>query len=198
MRKVIIILAGGLLALAAGCENGDAKSEQIRVLRLEKDKLTWQIKQGQAEKEQLEKQVEVLAGFRPEVRLANLYTIEKVKVTKYTNLYDKDKDGKAEKLIVYIQPTDAEGDIIKAAGSVDVELWDLNEKQGQALLGEWKVGPEKLKKKWFGTVVTTNYRLMFDVGDKIEEFEKPLTVKVKFTDYLSGKVFEEQKVIKPD
>lgn len=197
MRKVIIILAGGLLALAAGCENGNAKSEQIRVLRLEKDKLTWQIKESQAEREQLEKQVEVLAGLGAEVRLANLYTIEKVNVTKYTNLYDKNKDGQAEKLIVYIQPRDAQGDIIKAAGSVEVELWDLSEKQGQALLGEWKVGPENLKKMWFATVVTTNYRLMFDVGDKIEEFDSPLTVKVKFTDYLSGKVFEEQKVIEP-
>ncbi|GAI66166.1 unnamed protein product, partial [marine sediment metagenome] len=32
---------------------------------------------------------------------------------------------------------------------------------------------------------------------KIDEFEEPLTVKVTFTDYLAGKVFTEQKVIKP-
>ena len=35
------------------------------------------------------------------------------------------------------------------------------------------------------------------VADKIDEFEGPLTLNVSFTDYLTGKVFKEQKVIKP-
>jgi hypothetical protein len=39
--------------------------------------------------------------------------------------------------------------------------------------------------------------LTFDVADKITGDEKALVVKVTFTDYPSGKVFEEQKVIKP-
>jgi len=82
------------------------------------------------------------------------------------------------------------------AGAVDVQLWDLNKTDSEALLDEWRVEPEELKKLWFATMITINYRLTFDVADKIESMEEPLTVKVTFTDYLTGKVFKEQKVIK--
>ena len=112
--------------------------------------------------------------------------------------YDKDEDGKKEKLIVYIQPIDKQGDIIKVLGSVDVELWDLNKDAGQAKLGRWHVGLDELKKNWFTTLIGGNYRLMFDITDKVTDFTEPLTVKVTFTDYLTGRVFKEQRVIKPD
>jgi hypothetical protein len=64
------------------------------------------------------------------------------------------------------------------------------------MLGQWKVETDELKKVWFKTLVTINYRLTFDVADIVETLEEPLTVKVTFTDYLTGKVFNEQKVIK--
>jgi len=184
----------------AGCVNGNKTSplvEQIQQLKQEKTQLQKQFEQSRAENEQLKKQVHVLSALPEQVKGENLYRLQKIEITRYTNLYDKDKDGKKEKLIVYIQPIDEDGDIIKATGAVDVQLWDLNKEDGEALLGQWSVEPEQLKKLWFATLITINYRLTFDVADKIDDFEEPLTVKVTFTDYLTGKVFEEQKVIKP-
>jgi len=200
VRTIILILAGCLLACSAGCENASSKSplaEEINTLQQEKTRLARQIEQFAAENEQLKKQIRVLSGLKPEVKLENLYRLQRVKITKYTNLYDKDKDGKKEKLIVYIQPMDEDGDIVKASGAVDVQLWNLNRENGEAMLGQWHVKPSELKKLWFATLVTINYRLTFDVADIIDEFEEPLTVKVTFTDYLSGRVFKEQKVITP-
>jgi outer membrane murein-binding lipoprotein Lpp len=195
------ILAGCLLAAAAGCEStGSQKippAKQIQTLKQEKKQLARQIEQSKAEAEQLKKQIQVLSDLPPEVRFENLYHLQKTKITRYTNLYDKDKDGKKEKLIVYIQPIDEEGDIVKATGDVDVQLWDLNKENGEALLGQWQVKPDELKKLWFATLITINYRLTFDVTDKVTGDEEALTVKVTFTDYLTGKVFTEQKVIKP-
>lgn len=200
MRTVTIILAGCLLAIVAGCENGNNKAfliEKINTLREEKTELKSQIEQTESETEQLKKQVKVLSALPPEVRVENLYDLQKIKITRYTNLYDKDKDGKKEKLIVYIQPIDEEDDIVKATGDVDVQLWNLNKEDGQALLGQWHVTPGELKKLWFATLITINYRLTFDIADKISGDEKSLVVKVTFTDYVSGKVFEEQRIIKP-
>ena len=195
----IIILAGCLLVIAAGCEDSSKLplAEEIRRLKREKNQLQSQIAQSKTKNEQLEKQVQVLSGLPSEVRVKNVYDLQRVKIGGYTGFYDKDKDGKKEKLIVYIKPIDSEGDVIKATGAVDVQLWDLNTSSDQALLGQWHVKPEELKKVWFATVITINYRLTFDVADKIEHLEEPLTVKVTFTDHLSGKVFKEQKVIKP-
>ncbi len=172
-------------------------AEQIQQLKQEKTELTRQIERSENENEQLQKQILVLSGLPEEAKAENLYRLQRIKVTRYTNFYDKDKDGEKEKLIVYIQPLDEEGDIVKATGTVDVQLWDLNKEADQALLGQWHITPDQLKKLWFATVITINYRLTFDVADKIENIQEPLTVKVTFTDYLTGKVFKEQKVIKP-
>ena len=143
------------------------------------------------------KQIKTLAGIEHELRFENLYNLQNVKIHKYTNLYDKDNDGRYEKLIVYIQPIDEQGDVVKAAGSVDVQLWDLNKDAADAKLGQWHVKPNELKELWFATLITINYRLTFDLPEPIENFNQPLTVKLTFTDYLTGKVFQEQKVIEP-
>jgi len=200
VRTVTIILAGCLLAIAAGCEDGGNRAfltEKINTLRQEKAELKSQIEQSKSEAEQLKRQVQVLSELPSEVRLEDLYDLQKIKITRYTNLYDKDKDGKKEKLIVYIQPIDEEGDIVKATGAADVQLWNLNKEDDEALLGQWHVTPSQLKKLWFATLITINYRLTFDVADKITGEEEALVVKVTFTDYMAGKVFKEQKIIKP-
>jgi len=195
------IFTGCLLVFVGGCESTAQKSplaEQIQQLKQEKTELTRQIERSENENKQLKQQIHVLSGLPEEAKAENLYRLQRVKITRYTNFYDKDKDGKKEKLIVYIQPLDEEGDIVKATGAVDVQLWDLNSSQAdEALLGQWHITPDQLKKLWFATLITINYRLTFDVADKVDDFDQPLTVKVTFTDYLTGRVFEEQRVIKP-
>lgn len=194
------IFAGSLLAVAAGCDSADRPDplkEQINSLKQEKTQLTRQIKQSGLENEKLKKQIQVLSGLPADAKLENFYNLQRVKISGYTDFYDKDKDGRKEKLIVYIQPIDQDGDVVKATGSVEVQLWNLNRPNGNALLGQWRVEPDELRKLWFATLITINYRLTFDVADKIEKLEEPLTVKLTFTDHLSGKVFKEQKVIEP-
>ena len=190
-----------LLSFAVGCENTNSIKtplvEQIGNLTEQKTQLENQLEQTRAENKQLKKQMHVLSGLPEQVKGENLYRLGKIVIGRYTGFFDKDKDGEKEKLIVYIQPIDEEGDIVKATGDVDVQLWDLNKEEGQALLGQWHVEPGELKKLWFATLITINYRLTFDIADKVKSFDEPLTVKVTFTDYLSGKVLKEQKVIKP-
>ena len=189
------------LSFAAGCENANSIKtplvEQIGNLTEQKTQLENQLEQTRAENKQLKKQMHVLSGLPEQVKGENLYRLGEIVIGGYTGFFDKDKDGEKEKLIVYIQPIDEEGDIVKATGAVDVQLWDLNKEDGQALLGQWHVKPGELKKLWFSTLITINYRLTFDIADKVRSFDEPLTAKVTFTDYLSGKVFKEQKVIEP-
>jgi hypothetical protein len=189
-----------VFGFVGGC-NSPKKSqntlvEQVRTLSQEKAHLESRIEQREAENEQLKERVDVLTGLSVDQR--KLYSIQRIKIGRFTDLYDKDDNGKREKLIVYIQPIDEQGDIVKAAGSVEVQLWDLNEQANQALLGQWNVDSDQLQKRWLTTLLSSNYRLIFDIADKVEDFSKPLTVKVSFTHYLTGKLFEEQKVIEPD
>ncbi len=182
-----------------GCNsNNEIKKlkTQINNLNEKNAQLTKQVEQVNSEKKQLESQIYTLQKLPENAKGENLYKLENVKIHNYSTLYDENKDGKIDTLIVRIQPVDNFGDVIKAAGSVEVELWNLNKPEGQAKIGSWIVGPEELKKTWNDTLVA-NYRLSFDVSGKIDKFDEPLTLKITFTDYLTGKVFKEQKVLKP-
>jgi hypothetical protein len=195
VRTITILSAGIIIFIAAGCQNTESLKSHNAGLLQQETLLKKQIEKTQTENKQLKKQLNVLAGLKPQIKSEDIYNLQRIKIGRYTNFYDKDKDGKKEKLIVYLQPIDEFGDLIKAAGSVDVQLWDLNKENGKALIGKWHVKPQELKKLWFATILT-NYRLTFDVSDKMDVLQSPLTVKVTFTDYLSGKVFKEQKAIK--
>ncbi len=189
------------LAFVAGCGSADSVSplqEQITTLTVQQRQLENQLEQSKAENEQLKKQIQTLSGLPEQLKGQNLYSIQNIGIGKYTGFFDKDKDGKKEKLIVYIEPIDEQGDVIKAAADVEVELWDLSKTDGSALLAKWPVvKPDELKNLWFASMVKVNYRLTFDITDKVESFDEPLTVKITFTDYLSGKVFKKQQVINP-
>jgi hypothetical protein len=199
LAYLLTTLAGCIL-ICTGCEQGGSKdaplARQIEQLNSDKTRLTSQLEKCRAENQQLTKQIQAIS-ILPKDKIGNPYKLHRVQITGYTNFYDKNKDGKKESLIVYLQPIDTDGDFIKAAGTVNVQLWNLNNPTDKALLGQWRVEPGELRKMWFATLITTNYRLIFDVGDKVGSINEPLTVKVTFTDYLTGQIFEEQKVIKP-
>jgi hypothetical protein len=78
-----------------------------------------------------------------------------------------------------------------------VQLWDLNKKESESMLGQWQIEPNELKKLWLNSILGGSFRLVFDVSQTVKKFDRPLTVKINFTDYLSGRTFIEQKAIKP-
>jgi hypothetical protein len=193
------LLAGCLLVYTPACDNLDSRAaleRQIKTLGDEKTILEDQIDREKAENERLRGQIKTLAGIEETIEIEKILDLQKIRLGRYTNLYDKDRDGQYETLIVYIQPVDGSGDVVKAAGAVHVELWDLNKPDGR-LIGKWLVTAEELDKLWFATIITINYRLAFDIADNIKDKPNELVVKARFTDYLSGKVFKEQKIIKP-
>jgi hypothetical protein len=198
VKKVFFLAVPLLLSLAA-CQTTETEktSSELEKLKNQNGILTSQLQQSQKETEQLRKQLQALRNFGPDFKPEDIYNLQKINITRYTNIYDSDEDGKKETLLVYIQPIDEYGDVVKATALVEVQLWDLNKKDGQPLLGQWKIEPAELKRLWFATLITVNYRLSFNIARLVEKFDQPLTVKVKFTDYLSGKTFEEQRVIKP-
>ena len=200
-RSVFCVLYSVFCVLVvSGCQKSDEVAPlklQIHKLTLEKTQLQEQIAESKNENEQLKEQLQTLSGLPEGVRLENMYSLDRVKLGRLSGFFDKDKDGKRETLIVYATPIDKDGDGIKATGSMNVQLWDLSKPEDEVLLGEWNVPPGELTKVWFKTILAVNYRLTFDISDKVESFAAPLTARITFTDYLSGKVFKDQRVIKP-
>jgi len=186
--------------LLVGCGVGSArkKPSEIKAQRIEREKteLMRDLQQARAENEQLAEQIKALSAI-PRDKNLNPYALTSIQITKYSNFYDKDDDGKREKFIVYFTPIDPEGDAFKASGTVNVQLWNLNNLNGQALIQQWQVDPNDLRSMWFDTLVSASYRLVFDTPAKLDILADPLTVKVTFTDYLTGEILRDQLTINP-
>lgn len=202
--EVLVTLVATAILLA-GCGIGSQRKSpaEMKTRDLEQQKATvnTELEQCRIENHQLAEQIQALSALPKEGR-ENLYELRSVRIAKFTNWYDKDEDGKREKLIVYFQPIDEVGDIVKAAGGVAVQLWNLNDPNSQALLGQWHVQATELRKLWYASLVMSTYRLTFDAPaapaqDLTALQAQPLTVRVTFTDYLTGKIFHDQHVIKP-
>jgi len=185
------------ILFGSGCEQNTKQKlwEQIKTLDTKNTELERQVKQLEGEKESLLRQITKLTELGPEARLWAYPKIERVNVRSRTGFFDKDKDGTKETLIVYVQPFDASGDPFKAAGSIEVELWNLNSEPNGALLKKWVLDPEDTQGLWVGTMMTNYYRLKFDVADILATNKEDLTINVIFFDFISGKVFRQQVVI---
>ena len=188
------VLVGGC---GIGSERVSPLEMKVRDLEQEKTRLTGLLEQCRIETEQVKAQVKALAVLPQDKQENRFYALSAVKIARFTDFYDKNEDGKREKLIVYLQPVDQAGDAIKTAGAVSVQLWNLSNPSGQALLGQWQVQPGELYNLWFNALASTAFRLTFDAPVTPEVLAQPLTVKTTFTDYLTGQVFTDQFVIGP-
>ena len=150
----------------------------------------------QQENQRLREQVNSLSNLPEGIGVRDLYHVVDVQLTKYTGLYDEDKDGQIDQLLVYLRPVDADGDVVKAAGHVTVQLWDLSGKQPGALLSEWQVSSVDLREQWFSSFMTVNYRLRFPLQTQWVDPALSLTVRVLFKDYLTGQEHMRQRPIK--
>lgn len=190
-----------MAVLFSGCGVGEGLKDplELKVEQLQRENadLTSSLEQSRAENKRLEEQIEALVALPEGRRQDNPYRLDRIHITRFTNFYDKNGDGRKEKLIVYVEPIDPEGDSVKAAGTVHVQLWNLNKPSDEALLGQWQVQADELRKLWFDTLVAADYRLTFDAPPGAANHTQPLTVKVTFTDYLTGRIFRDQYVIEP-
>ena len=204
VRSSLFVVSLVSLVFAFGCDSGKAgkptTAQQVQQLTSQNTELQNQLEQANTENAQLLKQAESLSKLPGEKRADAIYHIKSVKIGSYTNFYDDYKTPGAtgkKKLVVYVQPIDETGDTVKAGGTVEVQLWDLNKKENEARLAQWQVEPNELKALWLGGIFSSGYRLSFDASEIVDKFDKPLTVKVNFTDYLSGMTFTEQFIIRP-
>ncbi len=200
-RRVALLGAAlwGLLALGAclsGCQDNTerllAVQAKLRELGRENASLKaklHELRLSAAEQEQL---IQRLRGLG-EKRLALLFTVTRIELGRYTAGADLDGKPGHDGVRVYLRPLDRDGHAIKAAGSVTVRLFDLD-RQGDNLLGTCEFPVEKIAAHWHGGFGTYHYR--FDCPWKRPPTGREVTVRAVFTDYLTGRSFTAQKLLK--
>ncbi|MDH4202216.1 MAG: hypothetical protein OEV87_04930 [Phycisphaerae bacterium] len=198
-RRIDIVIIALVVGLLTGC-GGKSQQHPWNTLKECQDQntdLSLQIQTLQTKNDQLTEQVATLSAMDIKTRLTALDTLEKIRIGKYTDFYDKDENGTKETLIVYLEPLDTVQDTTKAIGTVKIELWDLNASEDKAKLAEWTIGADELHTSWGGNIFAAYYRIKLPL-ETTPDKQKEYTLKVTFTDYLSGKVLTSQQVITVD
>lgn len=185
-----------VLWLLAGCNNrkqgvDDSHAKLIRQ--------TQQLQQEKAALEQKNTQLmEQIATLQkiPSDRMEQLVKVEKIEFGKFTRAYDgnteQDKDGYDDGVIVYLILKDKDGDIIKAAGTVQIELWDLT--ADERIIRE-VIPVSSLKNYWLTGPLTHHYKFQLPWPKEDPPSNRFLTLRVRFRETLTGKTFEQHRKI---
>jgi len=127
--------------------------------------------------------------------MAELVQVSRIEFGRFTRAFDRDEDGYDEGIVVYLNTLDREGDRIKSAGQVQLELWDLAEAEGNRKQGQWHFDMTELGNYWLSGPLTYHFKFELDWPEGVQPGNKNLTVKLTFSDALTGKVLEIQQLI---
>ena len=195
LAKVALAACTGL----AGCVMLAACTPQ-RPVRLDANMLL-EIEQLRTRNEELCKQLsqrdeQILALQNlGDKRLDRLYTVRRISLASGTGGASTDDKPGDEAVKVNVAPIDQYGSVLKAAGSVKVQVFDLAALQGKNLLAECDYDPNAAAKNWVSGLFSSYYAFTLPLPAEPPAHSE-LTVRVEFTEYLTGKTFTTQQVIK--
>ena len=104
-----------------------------------------------------------------------------------------DYDGKPgdDGVTVYLKPVDPAGDVIKVAGDIRIQLYDLAAPAGKNLIGEYVVPVDQVGKLWQGKLWTNHYTIRCPWPAAPPEHTE-ITMRATFVDYLTKRVVSAQ------
>ena len=196
MRLTGALIVIGLVAgLMPGCNGSKAPvKETLILLEQENARLHRQIVDQEKQIEQLQVQIADLRGL-PVEEMAELIQVGRIEFGRFTRAFDRDEDGYDDGIVVYLHTLDREGDKIKSAGQVRLELWDLAEAEGNRQLGQWHYDMTDLGDYWLSGPLTYHFKFEHDWPEGRTPKHGNLTIKLIYNDALTGKVFEVQKLV---
>lgn len=189
--RVLACLAAWPLG-AAGCYNpADAqlRRENVRLAGRAAD-LEQRLAASQEAIERLERELDEARGLS-ELDRSALILPARVELVRLTGGEDYDGEPGDDGVTVHLRPLDEQGDALKVAGDVRIELFDLA--AGGQRIGLCEVSAAELPERWLGALMTDHYtiRCPFDRAPSSPE----VTVRVTFVDYLSKRSLTAQQVV---
>ncbi|HEV3301150.1 MAG TPA: hypothetical protein VG055_15980 [Planctomycetaceae bacterium] len=158
----------GTLVLAAGCAStGQLDILESRLRRQEDaaNQLQSQLAESQnqlqaAKRETVDLRTQIANGKKlaHAEQLTALGTVEGISLNKYlTGGLDRDGIPGDEMLSAVVAPADADGNLVKAPGTVVVTVLDLSKPEAQQRVGHWEFGPKDSESLWHSGFLGSGY-----------------------------------------
>lgn len=191
---VAVVLTAALAACSSPSKPNIALRKQNAALRQEVASLK-RAREGDAATIRTMEGRATTVPVLPNDRLAQLYTVHGLKLGRLTGGWDKDRQQSGDEgLQIFVVPTDQTGDLLKASGGFVIDAFDLAQ-SGENRIGHWEFSPDQAMKAWLGTSLQYGYvfELPWQNGPPAHD---QVTVRVTFTDELTGRAFTAQRVLK--
>ncbi len=196
-RLVVVTILAGLVILA-GC---GAKKEGVAELEGENLQLGRELRQAKetvaAQQDALrekDEQISNLLKLDPGQRLEALFVVDKIKLGRYTGGTNPDKKDGDDGVRVYVIPQDQAGRTVTAAGSVEIDVFDPEQKE-DSLVMSYSFTAAQAKEHWQGGGLANHYSFVCPWKER-RPIGNEITVHVKFVDYLTGRSFTANKQCK--
>jgi hypothetical protein len=134
-------------------------------------------------------------GVTPK-KLEELEVPVRIDLERLSGGYNDDGQPGDDGIVLYIQPIDRNGDVIKAAGSIKVTLLDLANSPDQYIIDECQFDVKKTRELWYGQLWTHHYTVHCPWQPGRPPRHDEITARVEFQDLLTGKTLTAQGVYK--
>lgn len=147
----------------------------------------------QAQIQELNHQIDAIRAFTPQ-DLQKIFYPDKLQIDSLTGGEDYDGQPGDDGITVYLKPIDRDGDVIKVAGDIRIELFDLS-KSSDNQIAKLHVPVEQVSKMWYGKLMTYHYTVRVP-WQKGPPTNPEITIRATFVDYLTQRVLTAQTVVK--
>ena len=192
------VMAALLAAALCGCgqdsypENARLRAELLDS-RAQVEQLQRQNSQLDQRLQQAQQQVQALQQMGPQ-RLELVPHAAAIRLGRYTSaIHTAGGQGPDDAVKVYVQPLDAQGQAVKAAGTLKVELFDLSAPPDQNLLGRCELSAPELANHWYSGFGANHYSLVCPFDRTVQH--PRITVAATFVDLVSGRTYQQQTVV---
>ena len=142
--------------------------------------------------EQLHEQLAKARGLSDE-DLKKIFSPQRIEIASLSGGDDYDGKPGDDGITVYIKPLDRDGDAVKVAGDIRIELYDLANPSGRKLIGEYVVPVDQASTYWYGKFATYHYTVRCPWQHGPPKHNE-ITIRATFVDYLTQRVMTAQTV----
>lgn len=181
------------LALA-GCRRNDLVENELRARDVQYREAMEEMMRTDAVNQDLRRENEALrAGGNLTPEQAALFGVRRIVIGRGTAGVDNDRVPGDEALQVWIEPRDASDHTIKAPGSLQIAVIEINPQGEKCLLSTWDIDPDQLCRTWKQGLLSIGY--MVELPWKTPPRVETIRIVARFT-LPDGRAFETDKDIK--
>lgn len=192
-KKLNRLAALGLCAalVSSGCIEPANPNPQLEIIRLKKelDEKNNQLTAQKATIDELQRRLNAARGFNPDKLVA--FLPERLEIDRLSGGYDENDQPGDDGVTVYLKPLDKAGDVLKFAGDIHIELYDLAAEPDRNRVGEYTIKADKVGDLWYGKLMTNHYTIKCSWQHGPPKHPE-ITIRATFVDALTLRVMSAQ------